>query len=171
MKALSEEEFLQRYETFCREHGYEAEKSVDSVTRAIQDMRADVSSGKSEGVSLNLKRIVLKFTTMSESGTDAPSFTVSRSGASIGRDSRNEVSVPSDVKLEPTEHARIEFTDGFFYLIDRGFTFGAGILLFLNKLYNLYENNNSCFHLCLCARRCEDRNRPKELGTCRRLAI
>lgn len=142
MKALSEEEFLQRYETFCREHGYEAEKSVDSVTRAIQDMRADVSSGKSEGVSLNLKRIVLKFTTMSESGTDAPSFTVSRSGASIGRDSRNEVSVPSDVKLEPTEHARIEFTDGFFYLIDRGFTFGAGVRIGIGpKSWELVEGS------------------------------
>jgi hypothetical protein len=135
---MSEEEFLQSYEAFCRENGYEAEKSGIGATE-MQDIRAGTRSGKSEGVSLNLKRIVLKFTTMSESGTDPPSFTVSRNGASIGRDSRNEVSVPSDVKLELMEHARIEFIDGFFYLIDRGFTFGAGIVPLLNILNDSYK--------------------------------
>ena len=74
-----------------------------------------------------LDKIVLKFTTLSEAGTDAPSFTIDSRGASIGREPSNEVNVPSDVKLAPQDHARIDFLDGAFYLVDGGCNFGAGV--------------------------------------------
>ena len=37
------------------------------------------------------------------------------------------MSVPSDVKLAPMCHASIKYRDGFFYLVDSGLSFGAGI--------------------------------------------
>jgi len=67
-----------------------------------------------------LSTIVLKFTTLSEANTEAPSFTITRKGASVGRDESNEVSVPSDARLVPTGHAMIENHEGNFYLIDGG---------------------------------------------------
>jgi len=77
----------------------------------------------------SLDRIVLKFTTISEAGGEAPSFTVGRKGASIGRDASNAVSIPSDVKLSDVEHAYIDYdeTTGAFYLEDRDYDFGAGV--------------------------------------------
>jgi len=65
-----------------------------------------------------LSTIVLKFTTLSEANTEAPSFTITTKGASIGRDDSNEVSVPSDARLASTGHAMIENDNGNFYLID-----------------------------------------------------
>ena len=124
--SLSEEEFLSKYETYCRERGYEPEKLTKGMAEVLEEVETESTPKKLDGQDLNLDKIVLKFTTLSESGTEAPSFTVTRSGARIGRGSSNEVSVPSDVKLESIEHARIEYVDGCFYLVDKGFIFGAG---------------------------------------------
>ena len=49
----------------------------------------------------HLDRIVLKFTTLSDANTEAPSFTIDKHGAKIGRDVSNEVTIPSDTRLAP----------------------------------------------------------------------
>ena len=73
-----------------------------------------------------LHTIVLKFTTLSEQNTEAPSFTVhsnpkgGNTSTSIGRSSSNGVSVPSDARLALERHATIENIDGKFYLKDGG---------------------------------------------------
>jgi serine/threonine protein phosphatase PrpC len=74
-----------------------------------------------------LEQIVLKFTTFSESVHEAPSFHVNRDGARIGRDTNNEVSVPSDHLLAHTQHALISFSKGSFYIIDNGHEFSASV--------------------------------------------
>jgi serine/threonine protein phosphatase PrpC/pSer/pThr/pTyr-binding forkhead associated (FHA) protein len=74
-----------------------------------------------------LKSIVLKFTTLSEANTEAPSFTINDNGASIGRNSNNEVSVPSDARLASSSHANIININGIFYLIDNGHECAASL--------------------------------------------
>lgn len=76
---------------------------------------------------LNLKSIVLKFTTLSDACSEAPSYTVGTTGATIGRAETNEVSVPSDVHLADVGHASIEFSKGNFFLVDGGRDFPASI--------------------------------------------
>lgn len=130
---ISQEEFAARYDKFCEENGYENDGAFANQQLSVGEGKDnfDVSGGSSKDGSYkqygNLKKIVLKFTTLSESGYDAPSFTVGTTGARVGRDMENEVSVPSDVKLAPMCHATIKYRDGFFYLVDSGLSFGAGI--------------------------------------------
>lgn len=71
--------------------------------------------------------MVLKFTTLSEANTEAPSFTVGINGARIGQSKDNEVSVPSDTKLAKMSHAAIEFYNGSFYLVDHGYECPASV--------------------------------------------
>ena len=75
----------------------------------------------------NFKNIVLKFTTLSEGCQEAPSFTVDKRGAKVGRDASNSISVPSDTRLSAEGHATIEYHRGSFYIIDGGFNFSASI--------------------------------------------
>lgn len=112
---ISQDEFAARYDNFCQENGYENDGSITQAKQFVE-MKSNVlptnretSDEKYQGF---LKKIVLKFTTLSESGSDAPSFTVDTSGARIGREQSNEVSVPSDVKLAAVCHASIEYIDG-----------------------------------------------------------
>ena len=70
---------------------------------------------------------MLKFTTLSEANTEAPSFCVGINGARIGQGRENEVSVPSDTKLAKIAHASIEFYNGSFYLVDRGYDCPASV--------------------------------------------
>lgn len=77
--------------------------------------------------SCHLKSIVLKFTTLSDACTEAPSFTVSSAGATIGQSETNAVCVPSDAHLVPSGHASIEFENGSFFLVDGGFDYPASI--------------------------------------------
>jgi serine/threonine protein phosphatase PrpC len=76
-----------------------------------------------------ISRIVLKFTTISEAGSEVPSFTVGSEGASIGRSKANEVYIESDQRLADKEHALIEYnqSNGAFYLQDMGYDFAAGV--------------------------------------------
>lgn len=76
-----------------------------------------------------INRIVLKFTTISEVGAEAPSFVVNKNGAFIGRDSSNEVCVPSDLKMSEKCHSKIEYDESAcsFNLIDCGEDNGASI--------------------------------------------
>lgn len=80
----------------------------------------------------HMDKIVLKFTTLSETSAEAPSFVITARGASIGRDASNEVSVPSDIRLAPQDHSFVEFSEGSFYLVDAGFPFGASIRITVN---------------------------------------
>ena len=75
----------------------------------------------------NLKSIVLKFTTLSDACTEAPSFTVGTKGATVGRDAVNEVCVSSDTHLVPSGHASLEYVNGVFFLLDGGFDHPASV--------------------------------------------
>ena len=74
-----------------------------------------------------LSTIVLKFTTLSEANTEAPSFTVTEKGATVGRNDSNEVSVPSDARLAAEAHASFEHENGVFYLHDGGYDCAASL--------------------------------------------
>jgi serine/threonine protein phosphatase PrpC len=74
-----------------------------------------------------LSNIVLKFTTLSEASTEAPSFTVSEKGAKVGRNETNEVSVPSDARLASDGHASFVNENGIFYLYDHGYDCAASL--------------------------------------------
>eukprot|EP01006_Ploeotia_vitrea_P020904 TRINITY_DN53229_c0_g1_i1.p1 TRINITY_DN53229_c0_g1~~TRINITY_DN53229_c0_g1_i1.p1 ORF type:complete len:651 (+),score=-15.72 TRINITY_DN53229_c0_g1_i1:141-1955(+) len=75
----------------------------------------------------HITSLVLKFTTLSEANTEPPSFCVGINGARIGQSRENEVSVPSDAKLAKIAHASIEFYNGSFYLVDRGYECPASV--------------------------------------------
>ena len=83
----------------------------------------------------SLSCIVLKFTTFSESCLEAPSFTVDSADARIGRDSVNEINVPSDNRLANVSHAVIEYHKGSFYIVDCGYECPASIRIGLKGSY------------------------------------
>lgn len=97
-----------------------------TLTGTSSSGTAAAAGGKGKDSVLNgpeteaLSTIVLKFTTLSEANSEAPSFTITTKGASIGRDASNEVSVPSDARLALTGHAMIQNDNGNFYLVDGG---------------------------------------------------
>jgi hypothetical protein len=105
---MTEKEFVDHYERHIRES--EGEKRRDGV-----EPNSGATSGESTlnetttSAGTRLDTIILKFTTLSEANTEAPSFKIGTSGASIGRSSSNGVSVPSDARLNETEHALITF--------------------------------------------------------------
>ena len=75
----------------------------------------------------HIDSIVLKFTTLSDACSEAPSYTITTAGATIGRAESNDVSVPSDSHLAEVGHANIEFVNGNFFLVDGGCDFPASI--------------------------------------------
>lgn len=103
----------------------------------------------------HLTKIVLKFTTVSDGVSEAPSYVVSTRGARIGRDTSNEISVPSDVRLAAKAHSTIEYSKGSFHLVDGGYDFPAsiriGVGIGLKRQWYLEVNTrfsagNSAFH-------------------------
>ena len=98
----------------------------DALHNVFFDAEDDSPYRQARGTS-NLKSIVLKFTTLSDACTEAPSFNVGTMGATIGRDESNEVSVPSDTHLVANGHASLEYVDGVFFLVDGGFDYPASI--------------------------------------------
>jgi len=131
IKDLSQDEFMARYEAYVKEVGNNraptaGEKSSNSnINRAESGGNENkASTYYNEG---NFKSIVLKFTTLSDGCTEAPSFTVDRKGATIGRDKSNDISVPSDTRLSNEAHSTIEFYRGSFYIVDGGFSFSASV--------------------------------------------
>lgn len=97
------------------------ETSISGKEMSVKSVKAiDTPDG-------HLTSLVLKFTTLSEANTEAPSFTVGINGARIGQSKDNEVSVPSDTKLAAMAHASIEFYNGSFYLVDRGYDCPASV--------------------------------------------
>lgn len=93
------------------------------------------SASSPSDVQSDLSQIVLKFTTFSESCTEAPSFTVTMEGARIGRDSSNEISVPSDPRLASVAHAKIEFKNGCFHIVDNGHPYCTSIRIGMKSSY------------------------------------
>lgn len=88
----------------------------------IGDDRYNNDIEESDGI----EEIVLKFTTVSES-PEAASFTVTKDGASIGRDVKNSICIQSDQRLASMGHANIEYRKNSFYIIDGGHPFSASI--------------------------------------------
>lgn len=123
-KGLTESEFQENY-------AKEVERRVSETKSGGGDHSVEASVGsvlndaRTSGSDLDC--IVLKFTTLSEANTEAPSFTITDSGASIGRSSSNGVSVPSDSRLSETDHAKISHENGQFYLIDGGYECAASL--------------------------------------------
>lgn len=102
---------------------------IESEQSNNQEINKDqqLNNNSNSAYGQQLEQIVLKFTTFSESVHEAPSFHVKRDGARIGRDTNNEVSVPSDHRLAHTQHALISFAKGSFYIIDCGHEFSASV--------------------------------------------
>mmetsp|Transcript_7580 Transcript_7580/g.12768 ORF Transcript_7580/g.12768 Transcript_7580/m.12768 type:complete len:598 (-) Transcript_7580:176-1969(-) len=137
---MKEEEFLAKYEAYMREKGMagqqersETKQSRPELATGVGDGAKGTSAASSHGPDGNFKNIVLKFTTLSEGCFEAPSFTVDRQGAKIGRDASNDISVPSDQRLAPEGHAAIEFHRGSFYISDGGHSFSASVRIGLNN--------------------------------------
>jgi hypothetical protein len=135
LKGLSEEEFKAKYNEYMK--GLEDKSGSKVVSRPvtkraesgdIYSEAIDEAEMKDEATGNDfLERIVLKFTTLSETNSEAPSFTIDKQGAKIGRDTSNEVSVPSDTRLANKGHSFIEHSNGSFYLVDGGYDFSASI--------------------------------------------
>ena len=139
MKDMTQDEFMAKYEAYLKEKEQDnsgkkppaEEKEVRSHSHGDnpKDAAANAQNKRSsfhasEG---NFKNIVLKFTTLSEGCLEAPSFTVDKRGARIGRDKSNDISVPSDQRLAAEAHAYIEYHRGSFYIVDGGHSFSASV--------------------------------------------
>jgi hypothetical protein len=155
MKDMSQEEFLAKYEAYVKdaETGGPSGGSGRPSPLDRRDSNASGGGGLSSepnslrkptggsdsqstshrprttgGTDGHVKSIVLKFTTLSEGCTEAPSFTVDQRGAKIGRDkSANDIAVPSDQRLAAEAHSAIEFHRGAFYILDGGHVFSASV--------------------------------------------
>jgi len=73
-----------------------------------------------------VEKLVLKFTTYSQNNEES-AFVIGKAGGTIGRDSNNTVSVPSDMTLQKECHAVIGHKAGSFYLKNHGSTHCAAI--------------------------------------------
>jgi pSer/pThr/pTyr-binding forkhead associated (FHA) protein len=73
-----------------------------------------------------VEKLVLKFTTYSQNNQES-AFVIGKAGGTIGRDSSNTVSVPSDMTLQKECHAVIGHKAGSFYLKNQGSTHCAAI--------------------------------------------
>lgn len=120
---MKEEEFLAKFDEYVKEKGFDTKSdSKAKSSRPGTSSKAENGDAKHQNVFQNIegnfKNIVLKFTTLSENCNEAPSFTVDRHGAKIGRDACNDISVPSDQRLAPEGHAAIEYARGAFHILD-----------------------------------------------------
>ena len=131
LKGLSQEEFKAKYNDYIR--GLEDSKSTAAPKTKTMRNRSNSADLEVAGVEESdagcdfLDRIVLKFTTLSEANSEAPSFTITTAGAKVGRDAASEVCVPSDTRLVPVGHSYIQHDNGSFYLLDGGYDFSASI--------------------------------------------
>lgn len=128
LKDLSQEEFKAKYSEYMK--GLEDKNSAPSKIEVKGEEEVEDSKPVYNNPNRNrdfLEKIVLKFTTLSEANLEAPSFTVHKTGAKIGREASNEVCVPSDTRLASVGHSFIEHLDGTFYLLDGGYSFSASI--------------------------------------------
>ena len=106
---------------------FEAKFQAHMINKKNTESTSLKDSKSSMLLGTQLTSIVLKFTTLSENSAETPSFIVGPNGAKIGRDSTNDVSVPSDTRLAPIAHSVIEYSKGSFYLVDGGFDYSASV--------------------------------------------
>ena len=135
---MTEEEFMSKFAAHVKDSAEKERMKDRDRMKLKRDMKNTSSEFKRSSHRLNpihangsVDKIVLKFTTLSEATSDATSFTINARGASIGRDMSNEVFVPSDTRMAAVCHSAIEYADGSFYLVDKGFDFGASIRISL----------------------------------------
>eukprot|EP01041_Mallomonas_annulata_P002450 gene2450-4758_t len=154
LNGVSEEEFMSKFAAHMKETGANPKDREIERSRLKRPGLNTPDYGRASSRSLRrlgrggqVEKIVLKFTTLSETSAEAPSFTITSKGASIGRDPANEVSVPSDARLAAQDHSFIEYSDGSFYLVDAGCSFGASIRITvtLNKRKQWIIENGSQF--------------------------
>lgn len=149
LKGLTQEEFKAKYDEYMQ--GLENKNSVVSLPPSKRQVSGEIFSEAIDEAEMKdnatgndfLERIVLKFTTLSETNSEDPSFTIGKDGGQIGRNSSNEVCVPTDTRLAPTRHSYIEFCDGSFYLVDCGYDFSASIRISVGtkkQEWPCYEN-------------------------------
>ncbi len=167
LKGLSEAEFQQKYEAHTKEVSDRSAKTStgaetksagpDALSHEMPIVDSDSCSilNNNSSDKIGLSKIVLKFTTLSEANTEAPSFTVSEKGASIGRDPSNEVCVPSDARLSAEGHAMIDSDEGNFFLVDGGYDCAASLRIGVGinstrrwKIFNScrFSAGNTIFH-------------------------
>lgn len=131
LKGLSQEEFKAKYDEYMKglEDGSQSAAPKQGTMRALSsaDLKIEDDGISEAAPSDFLDKIVLKFTTLSEANSEAPSFTINTKGAKVGRDPKNEVSVPSDTRLALEAHSLIQHDNGCFYLVDGGYDFSASI--------------------------------------------
>ena len=133
---MSEEEFLQRYASYNSNNAIDRNGDGKRSSRPSSSSTGAQHKGDESGEYTissrpfqreKLTNIVLKFTTLSEAASEAPSFFVGTNGARIGRDPCNDIFVPSDARLSPVAHSLIEYANGCFYIIDCGYDFAASV--------------------------------------------
>jgi len=139
IKDLTHDEFMARYESHVKAaagrndvkaSGRPASSSSSSsagLPHNPNDTSGEYAVSSRPFQREKLANIVLKFTTLSEAASEAPSFFVGPGGARIGRDPANEINVPSDARLAPMAHSIIEYHNGSFYIVDCGFDFAASV--------------------------------------------
>ena len=127
LKDLTEAEFIDRYESHFKEVADRMEEKHSEKGQHKNDESADYAISPSPFQGERLTNIVLKFTTLSEANSEAPSFFVGAGGAKIGREITNEINVPSDVRLAPVSHSIIQYLKGHFYITDCGYDFAASV--------------------------------------------
>ncbi len=135
MKDMTQEEFMAKYESYMKEkegakkkdQGEEKESSRPISSHKDRESAEHKQRNSFHASDGNFKNIVLKFTTLSEGCYEAPSFTVDKKGAKIGREKSNDICVPSDQRLAAEGHATIEYHRGSFYILDGGHSFSASV--------------------------------------------
>lgn len=141
---MKEEEFLARYDAYVKENNLaNNDNRPESKATSSRPATSKGDNGEAKHQTVfhsgegNFKNIVLKFTTLSEGCYEAPSFTVDRKGAKIGREASNDICVPSDQRLAPEGHASIEFVRGSFHIFDGGVSsFAASVRIGLSNGYS-----------------------------------
>lgn len=118
-----------------RAHGMLAFDDAKSAEeRGLEKKTGPDSSSVSAAAALTsihpifVTHVILKFTTLSD-GNEEASFAIDQKGGSIGRSSKNAISVPSDSTLMKEKHATLEWVDGQFHLLDFSEEFHAAVRL------------------------------------------
>lgn len=76
-------------------------------------------SSVASAASVSLSQVILKFTTVTD-GNEPPSFAVGTDGATVGRGSCNDISIPTDQSMVESDHASIVWKENAFHLQVRG---------------------------------------------------
>uniref|UniRef100_A0A7S0XEJ1 Protein-serine/threonine phosphatase n=1 Tax=Chromulina nebulosa TaxID=96789 RepID=A0A7S0XEJ1_9STRA len=150
IKDMTQEEFIKSYEAHIESKEKITKETISRSGSTSKSVLVDKNLNHNhnrELVENTLNKIVLKFTTVSESCNEAPSFTVSTKGANIGSGSTNEIYIPSDLRLNKDAHATINYSKGSFYICDNGYDNPASIRIGVGTGHRMtwYLENNARF--------------------------